>query len=84
MGITSGAAIPVNFSSQSLRTVVRVEILDDSVFEGTEQFFGRLLSNGIVLTGRATVQILDDGKQVSVFVYNTVNLFCKTKSWTLR
>ena len=69
VGITLANATPVNFLPQNLSTVVRVEILNDSVFEGTEQFFGRLQSNGTVLTDSAMVQIRDDGKQVSMFVY---------------
>jgi len=45
-------------------------IQDDTVIEGTKQFFGRLRSNGTrpnlnILIDRATIQILDDdGKQV--------------------
>jgi len=66
-GITSAN---VNFPSQSLPTVVEVAIQDDTVIEGTQQFFGRLRNNGTSPTltipvDRATVQIPDDdGKQV--------------------
>ena len=61
--------MPVNFPPQSLSTVVRVPIQVDSTTEGTEQFFGRLRSNGTIAdlnirVDRATVDILDGGKQV--------------------
>ena len=69
-GITSANANPVNFPPQSLSTVVQVAIQDDTVFEGTKQFFGRLQSSGTssnltIPVDKATVQILDDeGKEV--------------------
>jgi len=61
--------VPVNFPSQSLSTVVRVPIRIDTTTEESEQFFGRLQSSGsmpnlTIPVDRATVDILDGGKQV--------------------
>ena len=68
-GITSANAVPVNFPPQSLSTVVQVPIRIDTTSEESEQFFGRLRSSGTIAdlnirVDRATVNILDWGKQV--------------------
>ena len=45
-GYTQANAIPIMFPAGSTETVIEVPITNDRLVEGTERFFGRVISGG--------------------------------------
>ena len=65
MGIAQANAIPITFPPGSTETVIEVPITNDALVEGTERFFGQIISGGgiddlTITAPTATVDIRDD------------------------
>lgn len=64
-GITQANAVPIIFTGGSTLTTVEINIVDDQLVEGTEQFLGRIISGGAtsdlrIFAPTAAVDIIDD------------------------
>ena len=75
MGISRANAVPVTFPSGQVSTTISINITDDRLVEGSEQFSVHLVSGGgiadlVIFSLIAEVNIADnDGKCTSTALY---------------